>query len=521
MKSSITAIEPDMAPRSDALVHAPSLSARLAEWALPIVIVSAVIPIAVSFFFINASIRLDEAQSLWQVSRNVSGILTIVAGDVHVPFYHLLLHYWLILFGNTVQVARLLSLLFFVLSVPMLYALGKRAYSANAGLLAAFLFSISPFMNWYGNEIRMYTLFVFLTIVNQYCFVRISKDRETGGLVWFSYGISALLGIFTHYFFFLNLLAQAVFYVIRRRTFPEHSLRRFIIVAAIIAVAFAPWVWYEFYRGVAAFQRPLLPRPSTVDLFGTFSQFLFGFQQDFINTGLLSLWPLAAIVALIGLDKRRMSLSTEYFVLTLIVAFGATFIGSYLVTPVYVSRYLIFTIPALYLVLINLFSSYTQSARLLAKGALVVLMILTLGIEIMNPAVPVKEEYASAASYLMDHTTPQDIILLSAPFTIYPIQYYYRGTAVLQTLPLWDQYAFGPIPPYNAATFPDQVTTATHNYQNAYLLLSYDQGYEKAVKDYFDSHYQLITMQNFSHDLTLYVYRLRYNTARSAISVSL
>src|SRR6185369_6215357 len=108
---------------------APS-AAWLERWAVPVLVLVATATVFVSLsFFLGASLRLDEAQSLWQVSRSVSGIFTIVAGDVHVPLYHVLLHYWLLLFGDTIGAARLLSLTFFVLSIPAFYLLGKRAYS--------------------------------------------------------------------------------------------------------------------------------------------------------------------------------------------------------------------------------------------------------------------------------------------------------------------------------------------------------------------------------------------------------
>jgi mannosyltransferase len=480
----------------------------------------ALIPLAVSVIaFIGASLRLDEAQSLWQVSRSVGGILTVVAGDVHVPLYHILLHYWLLIFGDTIGTARLLSLFFFIIAIPALYELGKRAYSARVGLLAAFLFTISPFMNWYANEIRMYTMFVFFTILNQYFFLQLFKSKPVQARTWTFYGVTAILGLFSHYFFALNLLAQAIFFFLRRELFPAEALKRFIMIAFIVGAAFVPWILFEMVRGVVGFQEPLLALPSTVNLFGTLSEFLFGFQRDLFTTIFLSLWPVAAIVALSSLGSReRISHETEYFTLTLIVAFGATFLGSYLITPVYVSRYLIFAVPSLYLVLISLFSTYTRNVRLLAEGTLIALMLVALVVEMTNPAVSVKEQYASAAQYLASHATSQDVVLVSAPFTIYPMQYYYRGPAPITTLPIWNQYAYGPIPAYNSSTFPKDVSAATHNYQTAYLLLSYDQGYEKDVKQYFDSHYKRLSSQTFSNDLTLYVYQLRYNTEASAIA---
>jgi hypothetical protein len=101
------------------------------------------------------SIRLDEAQSLWQTGRSLEGIFYTVAEDVHVPLYHVLLHYWRILAGDGIASARLFSLIFFLGTIPAAYHLGRLAYGKSTGMFIAFLVAISPFLNWYGNEARM------------------------------------------------------------------------------------------------------------------------------------------------------------------------------------------------------------------------------------------------------------------------------------------------------------------------------------------------------------------------------
>lgn len=481
------------------------------------------IPIALSyFFFIGTSVRLDEAQSLWQTSRGITDIITIVAGDVHVPLYHLLLHFWILYLGNTVPAARALSLAFYLASIPALYFLGKLAYTGRIGLCAAFLFSISPFMNWYGNEIRMYTLFTFFVIVNQYFFIRIFKDAETNEHVWIGYILTAVAGIFSHYFFFLSLAAQMVFYFLRRDLFPTGSLKRFALSAAVVVGAFAPWGWYVFHLGQAGFEKPVLSMPTSVDLFSTFSQFLFGFQNDTLNTLFLSLWPITVIFGLFTLRRsHRMTPETEYFVTTILVSFAIAFFGSFLVAPVFVSRYLIFTVPSLYIVLASLFNNYSQYFARIAHYSLAMLMLFALGLEILSPATPVKENYAEAASYLTTHATAQDVIVLSAPFTVYPVQYYYRGPSPITTLPVWNQYTYGPIPAFSEKSLGAEVSQITSNSQNVYLLLSYDQGYESTIKKYFDTHYQRIYEETYSTDLNLYVYRLRYDTGVSAVKTTL
>jgi mannosyltransferase len=310
-------------------------------------------------------------------------------------------------------------------------------------------------MNWYGSEIRMYTLFTFVTILNQYFFIRVFKKPSDH--VWVGYAATVLLGVFTHYFFFLNLSAQVVFYFTRRSIFPRESLRRFIITALLVGVAFTPWILYVAKLGEVVSQEPHLTTPTAVNLFSTFSQFLFGFQDDHLNTFFLSLWPITIGLGLLTLRRTRIAPETEYFLSTILISIGVAFIVSF-IQPIFVSRYMIFTIPSLYLLLSSIFSVYPERIAIWARALLVGVMAFSLILEITNPSSPVKEDYRGAVAYLTNNAKPQDVVVVSAPFTIYPVEYYYRGAAPLFTLPLWDRYAYGPIPAFSSTTMPQEVT---------------------------------------------------------------
>ena len=162
-------------------------------WILGLLMVGAVL---FSVFFLSSqSLRLDEAQSLWQSSHSSAGILKVVATDVHVPLYHMFLHFWQQWFGNDVALARDLSLIFFVLTIPAVYLLGNLSFSRSVSLFAAIMFAVSPFLNWYGSEIRMYSLLTLLTVLNQYFFILLFKKRPVRGSTWAGYTITAVLGI--------------------------------------------------------------------------------------------------------------------------------------------------------------------------------------------------------------------------------------------------------------------------------------------------------------------------------------
>ncbi len=292
------------------------------------------------FLFSHQSLRLDEAQSLWQSSPGFVRALQIVADDVHVPLYNTMLHFWQWEFGNGVASARIMSLIFFLATIPAMYALGKLAYGRPAGLFAAILVAVSPFLNWYGNEIKMYSLMTLVAVVNQYYFLSLYKKRTPGA--WVGYSLSSLVGIYTHYFFFFVLLTQAIFFFLRSDLFPKGTFLKLTTLAVVLAIAFAPWVWLVFkvqgphLSGINGGSSPALDRPSTVDLFNSFSEFFFGFQNDHLNTIIVSLWPLSVLLGFLTLSKtRKISPDTVYFFLAAFLPILLAFVVSVTWRPLY------------------------------------------------------------------------------------------------------------------------------------------------------------------------------------------
>ena len=456
------------------------------------------------------SLRLDEAQSLFQASRSPLAIFSVVAEDVHVPLYHQLLHFWQLFFGNGIASARILSMGFFLATIPTVYILGKRVFGQGVGLFAASLFAISPFMNWYGNEIRMYTLLTLMSVLSHYFFLRIY--RGAGRRSWLGYAISAVLGIYSHYFFFFVLLTQAVFFILRRSDFPKRSFRKFIGVAVFLAAMFAPWLTYVQSLGSASNTKPNLPVPDSTDVFSTLAQFLFGFPNDRLNALILSLWPISILLGFLALRaRRRIPSEMLYFLLAATLPILGAFVVSIVYNPVYLTRYLIISLPPLYLLLSWLIDGYARKLRIGVQTALVAVMLLMLGFQTVSDRVPVKEDYRAAAEWLNVHASPQDVVVVSAPFTVYPIEYYYTGPARLETLPIWDRTVSGAIPAFDPATLPQQVSELGKQHRYAYVILSQDQGYQEEIRQYYERNFQRVTQVQLSPGLSLQAYQMSYS----------
>ena len=139
------------------------------------------------------------------------------------------------------------------------------------------------------------------------------------------------------------------------------------------------------------------------------------------------------------------------------------------------------------------------------------MMVLMLFDQTVNTNLPVKENFRTAAEYLNERSGPRDAIIISPPFAIYPLEYYYRGPGTITTLPVWNRFISGAIPTFSIDKLPEEVDKLKAEYDRGWLLLSYDQGYENDIRSYFDNHFERLEVHQLSPGITLYSYRFNYD----------
>jgi uncharacterized membrane protein len=406
-----------------------------------------------------------------------------------------------------------MSLLFFVGTIVMTYVAASYAFGRRGvGLFAALLVTLSPFMNWYGSEARMYTMLAFMATLHAYLFLKLM--RVGGWKNWLVWTLVAIVGVYTHYFFIFVLIAEFVAMIVTRKQFVgQRPIRTMIIAGVITAASLLPWLLYVYSLGFASNTQPALTEPSAGDLFDTYAQFIFGFQTSAINTVIISLWPIAVLLGFFALQhsKKRIPVETTLFVILATLPVLLAFIISVTIRPFYLSRYLIVALPPLLIFIAWLLTRYTRKVAVSIGVVLVVLMSFLFTIQVMSPNTPVKEDYREAVQYLDTNAQATDVVVLSAPFTIYPVEYYYQGQAKLTTQPIWDRFSSGSVPAFDEQKVEEETERNVAPYRYAWLVLSYDQGYNEKLKKYYDDHYQKISEERFSPGLVVYQYQIRYN----------
>lgn len=130
---------------------------------------------------------LDKTGGLWYdelVSYNEAAqadIIQVISytlkTDVHFPVYPVLLHLWTKIFSLSDLSLRAFSAFFGVLTVIAAYFAGKELKSKETGLYCAAVFAINSFLIYYSQEVRLYSILMFLITLLTYFALRLKNVR--------------------------------------------------------------------------------------------------------------------------------------------------------------------------------------------------------------------------------------------------------------------------------------------------------------------------------------------------------
>ncbi len=181
----------------------------------------------------------DEAISYKAAQLDVISILTNQIQS-HAPLYYLTLHYWISVFPDSDFSARMLSVLWNVALIPVVYYLAKELFKENKiALISSLFIVISPFHIAYSQELRMYTQAMFLTTSGILIYLySVKYDKLT---LWSIFTLFFTLSIYTHYFSALVLIAIFLYEIIFRTN--KTILFRLSISFSLIFITCLPWMY--------------------------------------------------------------------------------------------------------------------------------------------------------------------------------------------------------------------------------------------------------------------------------------
>ena len=107
----------------------------------------------------------DELYSYYtSLSLQDIGVLGLLK-QTAIPLYYLSFYFWIDWCGNQDIILRLFSVLFGILTIPVIFLAGKELLNKKIGLIAAGLVAVNSFAIYYSQEVRYYSFLMFLASV--------------------------------------------------------------------------------------------------------------------------------------------------------------------------------------------------------------------------------------------------------------------------------------------------------------------------------------------------------------------
>lgn len=132
---------------------------------------------------------------------------------VHPPLYYVLLKGW-ITFSHEAWWLRSFSILWFIPSCILLYAVGKRVTNSFGGLFVILLFSVHPLFVTVGFVARMYSLGLFLCLLALYLYLKSFELKKHTTLLLIAASVAMSLAFVTSYitlWLYISLSAWAIY----------------------------------------------------------------------------------------------------------------------------------------------------------------------------------------------------------------------------------------------------------------------------------------------------------------------
>jgi mannosyltransferase len=425
------------------------------------------------------SLWLDEAYSIKFAHESPSAIIEIASQDVHPPLYYLALHYWVLLFGDSETATRLLSALFGILAIPVIYKVASRLFDRATGLLAASLLALSRFHLEFSQEARMYSLLCLLALVSFYFFLKLLDERRVWTLAL--YILSSALLIYTHVYSFFIIAAQNIYLLtllfVARDVF-KRLWKPWLVGQILLLVLFLPWLSVQaqqFSRVQQGFWIPQLPPGLIVS---TFVIYAGSYQLAVI------LFVLAALAVFSGwkgwneqsvaessssLEGKHRLLAGRLKIYLLLLWLACPIIIPYLIsqfaTPVFLPKYTIAALPAFMI----LAARGLMSLRFHQLRMVLILVLVFFSLTVLRNyfGSAKKDMWREAVASISPLTRPNDLVLFNQQSGQVPFEYYYKRADLIKK-PFPDYHA-----EVNAANLDEQLKATVEGHDRVWLVISH------------------------------------------------
>jgi uncharacterized membrane protein len=394
------------------------------------------------------SIWVDEAISIHQAHMSLGGMIdNLRATDRHPPLHYLILWLTVRLFGDGELATRGPSIIASAALIPAMFVTGRELFDRRTGLVAAGFVTIAPLVVWYGQEARMYALFMLLGTVALWAQVKVLRDGRNR--YWVAYAAATIAMLYTHYFAAIPIAIQQIVFAVAawKRAQAGLPIRRLMTgvwitwIALLVAAApLASFAHEQFshsqaagmgFGGAPSAAAPLSIPGSSASLYAILSNFVWAIWGYHTNSTILriaALWPLLMLVSLALMGQRRSASTRVVLALALGPIVTLLFIGL-VKRDLFEVRYFIAAVPMLLLLLARAVAGGPRRRlpAIVATAVLSLTLLVGLADQQLNPNNPRAFDFRGALAQIRQEARPGDTVVYAPDYLRDVVGYYSPG----------------------------------------------------------------------------------------------
>ena len=392
------------------------------------------------------ALRGDEGFSVALAAKPVREMVALMLqSEPNPPLYFVALKGWIAFAGSSELALRWPSVLAGAMLVALTYQLGRAWLGRSAAAGAAALAAFNPFLVWYSQDARVYSLLAALVLGAAWLTWRAAQKQEWQ--LWFWAGCLWWLALFAHYFAALALASILVALLFSPLT--RTRWRAVAAMSAGILLTQLPWLAYVAPLLVGHSKSWISAAGSVEVLWRLLTVFSAGqasagaSQMNQAIGGLM----LAALLIWGSVILLRRALWAAAWVLALALGTPLQLWLLSFYRPVFTEQYALVALPGVCLLVAAGLSGLASAGwwgkfgRSFAYTTFIAIAYLSLSNYFFNPRFSKSPDWCAVSDYLTRTARADEVVALNLPDPAF--YYYYRAPMPVEAVPAAALAQFG------------------------------------------------------------------------------
>ncbi|MCW4021694.1 MAG: glycosyltransferase family 39 protein [Candidatus Bathyarchaeota archaeon] len=206
-------------------------------------------------YFIVLLNELDYSAVVWDEIPHLYSGLILTQGKLQLyiqseafypPLLNLITSIFFRVLGANIFAARLVSVVFSVLSVWAVFEFGYKLYGPRAGLLSSILLASMPGVLWISRMAMIETMLMFFFTVSLLSFFCWKKTNDNKMLILT--GVTLGLGFLVKYQMVVAAVIMLVTLILPGKEYFRNRRKQFLLIVIVAALVFLPWILIVFQQ---------------------------------------------------------------------------------------------------------------------------------------------------------------------------------------------------------------------------------------------------------------------------------